>query len=366
MKRFQFLISIILTTISIIGCNSPSKDSGKVTTILESQVESKYLRKNKLSAVFFDQKIWSNYNEDLNGDGTNDKIEIYSKKEYLNNHDEPYEYMLNVCINDICFNQKVNFSKNSYFGKETKFEVININKKDNLKELLLSYKEAEIEDPSYNHSIFRVLDNDVITVSEVLSSGYNNGQINYIDDYSFTVDHARFPDIKGTYKLDGLYLKQSDLYIQPEDKVDYSKMAACPFVYFVDANNKIYKGEILRYLNSEYTETWQKLDMKLDAKIYSELKICISEEKDETTYLNSVYLNINGKIHTPKLINSKNRKIISDDDKYVKLSKGEIIKLQFDFKPELIKTCVLHAKGYYLPNEKYISLNNLNNKLTKR
>jgi hypothetical protein len=180
-----------------------------MTTILESQVESKYLRINKLSAVFFDQKIWSNYNEDLDGDGTNDKIEIYSTKEYLNNHDEPNEYMVNVCINDICYNQKVNFSQNSYFGKETKFEVIDINKKDNLKELLISYKEAEQEDPSYNHSIFRFLDNDIITVSEVLSSGYSNGQINYLDDYSFTVDHSRFPDIKGAYKLDCLYLKQS-------------------------------------------------------------------------------------------------------------------------------------------------------------
>jgi hypothetical protein len=381
MNRAQFLITIILLTISINGCNSQSKDSGKVTTngcnsqskdsgkvttTLESQVESKYLNIKKLSAVFFDQKIWSNYNEDLNGDGTNDKIEIYSTKEYLNNHDEPNEYMLNVCINDICYNQKVNFSQNSYFGKETKFEVIDINKKDNLKELLISYNEANQEDPSFNHSIFRFLNDDIITVSEVFSSGYSNGQINYLDDYSFTVDHSRFPDIKGTYKLDGLYLKQSDLYIQPEDEVDYSKMAACPFVYLVDDQNKIYKGEILRYLNTEYTETWQKLDLKLDAKIYSKLKICISEEKDETTYLNSVYLNINGKVHTPKLITSDIRKIISDDDKYVKLSKGEIIELHFDFEPELIKTCVLQAKGYYIPNEKYISLNNSNSKLTKR
>jgi hypothetical protein len=105
--------------------------------------------------------------------------------------------------------------------------------------------------------------------------------------------------------------------------------------------------------------------MKLDNKIYSNLKIFISEEKDETTYLNSVYLNINGKIHTPKLINSKNRIIISNDDKYIKLSKGEIIELQFEFKPELIKSCILHAKGYYLPNEKYISFKNANNKPNK-
>ncbi len=364
-NKIEYLITIILTSISIIGCNSQSKESPKLTTTIESQVESKYLRKNKLSKVLFDQKIWSNYNEDLNGDGTNDKIDIYSTKEYLNNIDPPKEYILNVCINDICFNQKVNFSRDSYFGKETKFEVININKKDNLKELLLSYREAQMEDPSFNHSIFRVLDNDIVTVSEVFSSGYNNGQINYIDDYSITVDHARFPDIKGTYKLDGSYLEQSELYIQPEDEVDYSKMAACPFVYFVDGQNKIFKGEILRYLNKEYTETWQQLDMKLDNKIYSNLKIFISEEKDETTYLNSVYLNINGKIHTPKLINSKNRIIISNDDKYIKLSKGEIIELQFEFKPELIKSCILHAKGYYLPNEKYISFKNANNKPNK-
>jgi hypothetical protein len=379
MKKVSLILSaVLMTAIMAISCgvsstktqsmatDSPSIDPVKVTTIIERQVASKYLTKNKISAVIFDQKIWSNYDEDLNGDGTNDKIEIYSTKEYLNNYDEPSDFILNVCINDICFDQKVNFSGGSYFGKETKFEVININNKDNFKELLISYKEASEEDPSYNHSIFRVLNNYTITVSEVFSSGYSNGQINYINDYSFTVDHGRFPDIKGTYVLDDLYIKQSELYIQPDDEVDYSNMAACPFVYLGDIQNKIYKGEILRYLNAEYTETWQKLDIKLDAKIYSNIKICISEEKDETTYLNSVYLEINGKIHTPKLITSKNSKIISDDDKYVKLSKGEIIELQFDFKPELIKTCVLHAKGYYIPNEKYTSLNNSNDQPTQR
>jgi hypothetical protein len=366
MNRVQSLIIIVLTINAIIGCNSPSKDSDKLITMLESQVESKYLRKNKLSAVLFDQKIWSNYNEDLNRDGKIDKIEIFSTKEYYNNLEEPHDYILNVCINDICFNQQVNFSSNSYFGKQTKFEVIDINKKDNFKELLLSYKEAEMEDPSYSHSIFRVLDNNTITVSEIFSSGYNNGQINYINDYSFTVDHARFPDIKGTYTLEGLYLKQSELYIQSADEVDYSKMAACPFVYLVDDQNKIYKGEILRYLNAEYTESWQKLDMRLDPKIYNNLRICISEEKDETTYLNSVYLSVNGKIYTPKFINSKNRSIISDDDKYVKISKNEKIELQFDFKPELIKTCILYAKGYYLPYEKYTSFNDTKKEPTKR
>jgi len=353
-------------SISIIGCNNQSKNAEKVTTIIESQVESKYLKKNKLSTVFFDQKIWSNYNEDLNGDGTKDKIEVFATKEYLSNQDEPNQYALKVCINDICFDQRVNFSSNSHSGKETKFEIININKKDSFKELLLSYKEAAIEDPSFNHSIFRLLDDSTITVSEIFSSGYSNGQINYIDDYSFTVDHARFPDIKGTYTLEGLYLKQSELYVQPEDEVDWSKVAACPFVYLVDGDNKLYKGEILRYLNAEYTETWQKLDMKLDDKIYSNLRICISEEKDETTYLNSVYLSVNGKIYTPKLINSKNRNIILDDDKYVEISKGEKIELQFNLKPELIETCILYAKGYYLPSKYYSILNDTKNEPTKR
>jgi hypothetical protein len=357
-NQVNFLITTILTTISIIGCNNPSSDSGKVITQLESRGESKYLRINKLSAVFNNQKIWSTYSEDFNGDGRTDKIEIYSTKEYINNNEEPNDYNLNVCINDICFIQKVNFSQDSYYGKSTKFEVVDIIKKDKFKELLISYKEAEKEDPPYNHSIFRLLDSNIVTVSEIFSSGYNTGQISFVDDYSFTVDHGRFPDIKGTYTLDNLYVKQSDLYEQPENEVDYSNMAACPFVYLIDGENKIYKGEILRYLNAEYTETWQKLDLKLDEKIYSSLKICISEEKDETSFINSVYLEINGKIYTPKLIPSKSRNFISDDDKYFKLSKGEIIELQFNFKPELIRTCVLHAKGYYLPAKMPISLNN--------
>lgn len=82
----------------IVACcgerKSDAVSEGKVTTVIESQYESKYLRKNKLSTVFYDQKIWSIESEDFNGDGKNDNVKVYSTMKYRNNSDEPSEYFL--------------------------------------------------------------------------------------------------------------------------------------------------------------------------------------------------------------------------------------------------------------------------------
>ena len=131
MKKVCLVLSAVVL-FSLFGCSSKEEGTSEVrfkeAIIAESHVESKYLKTNKVSKVFFDQKIWSNHNEDLNGDGNKDTIEVFATKEYSCNQDEPKEYMLKVCINDICFDQQVNYAANSYFGKNTKFEVVNINK----------------------------------------------------------------------------------------------------------------------------------------------------------------------------------------------------------------------------------------------
>jgi hypothetical protein len=285
----------------------------------------------------------------LNGDGTNDNIVVYSNNDYISKTEEPKQYTLKICINNLCYDQIVYFSGNSYYGKQTKFSIININKKDNYKELLVSYKESAMEDPSFNNSIFRYLSNNIVTVSEIFSSGYSNGQINYINDYSFTVDHGRFPDVKGTYVLDDLYVKQSELYTQSESEIDYSKMAACPFVYFLDDDKKVFKGEILRYLNADYTESWQTLNLNIKSQKQKRIRILISEEKDETTYINSLYLLVNGKICYPKQTNQNLNKIIKDDKNYLKLEKGNFIEIEFDLNDQHLDSAILYAKGYYLP-----------------
>jgi hypothetical protein len=162
--------------------------------------------------------IWSNSSNDLNGDGVNDKIEIFGTKEYLQDKDdEPFQYTLKVCINDNCFDQEVNFSAKSYYGTQTTFKVVDVIKDDRFKELLISYKVGTEEDPSFNHSLVRLTGTATLTVSELFSEGYSNGQIDFINDGSFIVIHDRFPEIKGIYTLGTIYLKQIKLQQELEN-----------------------------------------------------------------------------------------------------------------------------------------------------
>jgi len=183
MKKIFFLITLLL--ISFTSClestdkknESSQKDQGITGTSVVTQFDSKYIKTQKIESIFYNHKIWSSENEDLNGDGTDDNIIVYSNNDYFSKIEEPKQYNLKICINNICYDQIVYFSANSYYGKETKFSIIDINKKDKYKELLLSYKESTTEDPSFNNSIFRYLSNNIVTVSEIFSSGYSNGMI---------------------------------------------------------------------------------------------------------------------------------------------------------------------------------------------
>jgi hypothetical protein len=299
----------------------------------------------------FDKIIWSDNKNDLNGDGQIDEIKVFATDEFISS-EEQSTYTIKVCINNSCADLNVNWGLKSYYGKDTEYEIIDIVKGDDMKELLIIHSEDAIEDPSKLNSIFRLYANGEVTVSNISSTGYSNGQIQFINDKEFTVDHMRFPDIKGTYTLGSKGIKQLKLYKQPEDEVDYSQMAACPYVYLIEDDKLEFKGEILRYLNVDYAEVWQKLSISSKSKISNKIRIVISEEKEEETYLNAVYLLVANKKISPKIISNKFELILKDDEKYLKLVKGDKIELEFDLPKNCsVNTFDLFGKGYYLPKK---------------
>ena len=302
----------------------------------------------------FDKIIWSDNKNDLNGDGQIDEIKVFATDEFMSS-EEQSTYTIKVCINNSCADLNVNWGLKSYYGKDTEYEIIDIVKGDDMKELLIIHSEDAIEDPSKLNSIFRLYANGEVTVSNISSSGYSNGQIRFINDREFTVDHMRFPDIKGTYTLASKGIKQLKLYKQPEDEVDYSQMAACPYVYLIEDDKLEFKGEILRYLNVDYAEVWQKLSISSKSKINNKIRIVISEEKEEETYLNAVYLLVDNKKIIPKIKSNKIELILKDDEQYLKLVKGDKIELEFALPKDCsVKTFDLFGKGYYLPKKVFL------------
>lgn len=356
-----FIFNLLICAVLITACNENPKNNSETIkqessqeclqfTEAEDQTSSKYLttKKLKISNSSFGIEVWKNNKEDLNGDGKADEVVIYGGDEYFTNSDEPQECYLKVSINKIIIDQKVNWPGKSYFGERTKFEIININKTDKYKELLISFSEGMTEDPSTHHSIIRYLPEQKLTVSDIISEGYSNGQIHF-EGNAIVVDHGRYPDIKGTYELDGLYLKQKKLYKQPESEVDYSNMAACPYVYLLENGEKKYQGEIMRYLNEPYAEQWQRLPIMSSKGKRNSINILLSEEKEEVSFINAVYLEVNGKKYYPEK-EQFTSKILYDDNSYYVLKKGEFLSLSFALDESNVKYCSLHVKGYYEPN----------------
>jgi hypothetical protein len=318
---------------------------------INSRRNNEFLKVSEVSFTDYPNLIWSSDNEDLNGDKIEDKIRVFSSIDYVRDENSSKNHVLMICIDGFCIEQTVSWSGASYYGKKTSFEVIDIDRNDNMKEFLISFKEKEEEDPSTNHVILRYLKNKKISINEVFSSGYSNGQMEFVNN-KLNVHHNRYPDVIGTYGLKGDILEEIQMYRQPESEVDYSMMAACPFVYVLNNNSFVYQGEILRYLNADFTESWQRLP--LTAHNTDTLRVKISEEKDETTYINTLYLTVGDKIIKPT-ITKETHMTNFDNDEYLRLKKGQSIEFTFNVKNLDLKNVYLNMKGYYIPDIEYVS-----------
>lgn len=126
---------------------------------------------------------------------------------------------------------------------------------------------------------------------------------------------------------------------------------ACPYFYYQTADKVVYGGELIRNQNSIEKD---KLDvLKIDESYISEkqLKIIITEEKEEETFLDAIYLLINDEVicKVNSEDNNTNEKLLNVDNNYLILKKNDRVNVFFNI-PENIKvrSLKLYSKGYYL------------------
>jgi len=131
--------------------------------------------------------------------------------------------------------------------------------------------------------------------------------------------------------------------------------AACPYVYTRQADGSYKKeGEILRNLRRPGLETVQSLALKTPVTPGQRFTIDLREEKPETTYLDSVWLDLCGTRIAPTSCASAEGASRPDycdaDNVYDTFSRGESRKFIFDIPAS--STCdsaSLFAEGYYVP-----------------
>lgn len=344
-KVFVSLFTILLILFNSCQNNKNSITKEKKTYVLneqklssESEEAEDYLIKSFSLNYSQKQIIYNSEMNDLDGDGENEKIKVVVfDEDFFKIKDIVGFYKANVIINGIPQNIILNWSNSSYY--KITFKIIDIDKNDNLKELLVSQYEPEEEDPSQLHSVFRYFGNKLVTQTLVKSEGYSGGGLNFVEN-KLEVTHKNYPKTIGTYVLSNYFLNNTNMFVSEESEIP----AACPYVYLKCENEFLYKGEIIRNLIGKNSESLQSLDLGYSKN--EKIIIRIKEEKKEVSYLNFIAIEIDGKVILP-LKNSKNTNLLFDDNKYIKLKKGDYIDIEF--KGSKNSKINLIGKGYYIP-----------------
>jgi hypothetical protein len=121
----------------------------------------------------------------------------------------------------------------------------------------------------------------------------------------------------------------------------------CPFVSVKNGNEFVEISEILRNQMSRLLERNDRIVIPLTTINNSEITIRIDERKDEISFIDRVYLMIDGKIIEPEI--GGNSALINDEDmNYLVLKKGESVELKFHIPADITpQEIYINAKGYY-------------------
>ncbi len=125
--------------------------------------------------------------------------------------------------------------------------------------------------------------------------------------------------------------------------------AACPHVYAGrgDAAPE-FQGEILRHLAGRKLEARQSLALTTETECGSPVRVRLSENKPEITYLDEVYLQVGDRRIPPG--DCAVARYCANDGRYHRLAPGDSLELVFDIPDRLACTpATLVADGYYAP-----------------
>jgi hypothetical protein len=119
------------------------------------------------------------------------------------------------------------------------------------------------------------------------------------------------------------------------------ELSACPFVYEIVDGQPVFMGEILR--NIRYTSALQGLAIGKGTGA----RIRLTEEKPEITFVDELYLEVDGVRVAPKACGTDpTLAYCSADGRYHVMTRGDVLMLDFDAKPGMRQ---LFARGYYTP-----------------
>ncbi|MBS1118229.1 MAG: hypothetical protein H6Q90_457 [Deltaproteobacteria bacterium] len=223
--------------------------------------------------------------------------------------------------------------------------------------VLFSAPGDEPEDPPLRYRVFVVTGGSIRTVLDEALPTYGGDGLRFAPDGGATYTEsgwtactrakhaAAVPLDKITFRLDGTGDRMVEVSRVPtaiRQKCD--ELAACPFVYVVDSTGTRRMGEILRNLRGASAATLQSLAVTAGTATTT---IRIAEEKPEVTFLDEVYLEVDGLRIAPRSCSTAvpPAYCVADGRPYV-MRQGDVLDLEF---PGHGGAASLFARGYYIP-----------------
>jgi len=210
--------------------------------------------------------------------------------------------------------------------------------------------------------------NDTIIIDGIIT-GFTNG-VRSMNNYKLNISGGNYsgngPDDDGSNDNDGfnIYLENSDnftitntLIDKPSHSLD-SGPPACPFLYIFLDNQYTYLDGFLHGFISKEKEDISFTDITETEIINGKVKLKMTEELNETTYLDRMYLRVdedNDSIIELKNITGANISLLKySDDNYLIMEIGDEYSLEFDV-PEDYSKLEFVTEGYYIEehNTKY-------------
>ena len=144
--------------------------------------------------------------------------------------------------------------------------------------------------------------------------------------------------------------------ISGNETFDAGWECACPFFYYLneESGSSVFGGEFIRNQNSISKDRYDHSSVNLEYCKGDNLRLLVTEEKDEVSYLDHIYLLINGKeMIEPLYENAITEKLLDNTDgQYFQMNKGDRFYLTFRIPEHLkgkVESAVVYSKGYYIP-----------------
>jgi hypothetical protein len=250
-------------------------------------------------------------------------------------------------------------------GKQAKISVVRLSA-EVPRAVLLELPLADDEDPPNRYQLFAPEDGKLHRVLDVVLGVYGvtpvrfpgDGTMVYVEDgwTACTRDEAATmrprADIHevalGPHGPDGKPVEASR---QATGQVqDCSQLAACPFVDLVGADGSTTElGEILRDLRG--SDAYAQQTLALPSATNAVVHLRLREDKDEATYLDQLYLEVDGVAVAPRSCRTSGAaSFCARDLQMTRMVKGDRLDLWFDL-PSATPAGSLRlvASGYYAP-----------------